>query len=185
MREYTWITDDIFTVADFLSTAECDSYIEFSESLGFDDAPIDTGFGQVVVKNVRDNTRVILDDPVLALSLWSRAREFVPAEFDKSEVVGFNERFRFYRYDPGQIFRWHCDGIFRRPNGQRSQLTFMVYLNDDFEGGATRFEDVTIKPERGMALCFVHYLRHEGARVLRGRKYVLRTDVMYGPRNNL
>jgi hypothetical protein len=184
MREYTWISDDIFTVAGFLSDAECDSYIRLSESLGFDDAPINTGFGQVVVKGVRDNARVILDDPALAESLWDRAREYVPAVFDRSDVVGLNERFRFYRYDPGQVFKWHCDGIFRRPNGERSQLTFMVYLNDDFEGGETRFEDFTIKPVRGMAFGFVHYLRHEGARVLRGRKYVMRTDVMYGPRKS-
>jgi hypothetical protein len=32
-----------------------------------------------------------------------------------------------------------------------------------------------------MALCFVHELAHEGATVIRGRKYVLRSDVMYSP----
>jgi hypothetical protein len=30
-----------------------------------------------------------------------------------------------------------------------------------------------------MALVFVHRQLHEGALVLQGRKYVLRTDVMY------
>jgi hypothetical protein len=55
----------------------------------------------------------------------------------------------------------------------------MVYLNDDFEGGETRFQRVTIRPMVGMALCFVHHLVHEGAEVLCGRKYVMRTDVMY------
>jgi hypothetical protein len=38
-----------------------------------------------------------------------------------------------------------------------------------------------IKPERGMALVFVHRQLHEGAPVVQGRKYVLRTDVMYAP----
>ena len=32
-----------------------------------------------------------------------------------------------------------------------------------------------------MALIFDHFLLHEGAAVTRGRKYVLRSDVMYGP----
>jgi len=32
-----------------------------------------------------------------------------------------------------------------------------------------------------MALVFVHQQLHEGASVLNGRKYVLRTDVMYVP----
>ena len=32
-----------------------------------------------------------------------------------------------------------------------------------------------------MALVFAHLQLHEGAPVLDGRKYVLRTDVMYAP----
>jgi prolyl 4-hydroxylase len=55
----------------------------------------------------------------------------------------------------------------------------MVYLNDDFDGGHTRFEDAIICPAAGMALFFAHHLLHEGAVITRGRKYVLRTDVMY------
>jgi hypothetical protein len=38
-----------------------------------------------------------------------------------------------------------------------------------------------VRPVRGTALVFRHRLLHEGAPVLTGRKYVLRTDVMYGP----
>jgi len=34
-------------------------------------------------------------------------------------------------------------------------------------------------PERGKALVFYHRQVHEGTPVVRGRKYVLRTDVMY------
>jgi hypothetical protein len=63
-----------------------------------------------------------------------------------------------------------------------------------FEGGDTRFyihqhylallekeavPDVSVVPKNGMALCFRHELLHEGTRVIRGRKYVLRSDVMY------
>jgi hypothetical protein len=56
----------------------------------------------------------------------------------------------------------------------------MVYLNDDFEGGTTDFRDGdVIAPKRGMALLFEHRLIHQGAPVTRGKKYVMRTDVMY------
>jgi hypothetical protein len=58
-------------------------------------------------------------------------------------------------------------------------------LNDDFDGGETLFEDVTIEPERGMALIFAHGYLHEGGEVLAGRKYVLRTDVMYAANSEL
>jgi hypothetical protein len=32
-----------------------------------------------------------------------------------------------------------------------------------------------------MALVFIHELLHEGAPVIKGRKYVLRSDVMFNP----
>jgi hypothetical protein len=46
-------------------------------------------------------------------------------------------------------------------------------------GGETRFENVSVAPAPGLALVFDHYLMHEGAPVIEGQKYVLRTDVMY------
>jgi predicted 2-oxoglutarate/Fe(II)-dependent dioxygenase YbiX len=180
MADYEWISDEIFTVAGILSSAECDSFVAFSESCGFGDAPIETSFGPIMRKDVRNNARVMVDLPGLAHLLWERAGIYVPNSLAGHQAVGVNERFRFYRYDPGQTFRWHRDGYFERPSGERSRLTLMVYLNEDFDGGETRFVDTVIKPTRGMALFFVHHLLHEGAEVTRGRKYVMRTDVMYG-----
>ena len=65
--------------------------------------------------------------------------------------------------------------------GERSLLTLMVYLNEDFEGGETAFLelDQVIVPRRGMALLFQHMVLHEGREVRAGTKYVLRTDVFY------
>ncbi len=56
----------------------------------------------------------------------------------------------------------------------------MIYLNGGARGGETRFENASVTPEAGLALIFDHYLLHEGAPVLEGQKYVLRSDVMYG-----
>ena len=66
------------------------------------------------------------------------------------------------------------------PNGDESLMTLMIYLNGGARGGETRFENATITPEAGLALIFDHYLLHEGALVVEGQKYVLRSDVMYG-----
>jgi hypothetical protein len=129
--------------------------------------------------------RVMVDSAALAGSLFDRARPFLPTRVDFWQLHGMNERFRYYRYDVGQRFRPHYDGSYRRHRGEESRLTFMVYLNDDFEGGTTEFygddekPKASIRPRRGMALVFVHGQLHEGAPVIRGRKYVLRTDVMY------
>jgi predicted 2-oxoglutarate/Fe(II)-dependent dioxygenase YbiX len=174
---------DIFVIHDFLSRAECQRWIDDSEALGYGDAPITTSVGFVMRKDVRDNERVIHDSPKLADAWWQRARPFLPAEWSRWQIVGFNERFRFYRYDPGQKFAKHTDGYFERDNGERSHLTFMVYLNEEFDGGETVFHDIRprlrVKPRTGMALVFNHRRLHEGAPVISGRKYVLRTDVMY------
>jgi hypothetical protein len=143
-----------------------------------------------MMKDVRNNDRVMIDDPERALALYQRLSQHLAARFqNKWTPVGLNERLRLYRYDVGQQFDWHRDGYFERPNRERSCLTFMVYLNDNFNGGATSFSDdgagfatggvIRITPAKGMALLFHHPIMHRGDPVVAGRKYVLRTDVMY------
>lgn len=179
MPEYNYITDQIFTVSEFFPPNECDSYIDLAESIGFEDAPINTSFGPQIRKDVRNNTRVVLDDQDRANELWSRIPDYVPHCIGGWQICGVNERLRFYRYDIGQQFDWHYDGYFERTNGERSHLTFMIYLNEGFTGGETTLENIAIAPKKGLALFFIHQIRHKGQPVVDGRKYVLRTDVMY------
>ncbi len=180
--------DSIFAIHDFVTPEECGFFIANSEEAGYNEATITSLAGFVMDKETRDNARFILDDASLAERLWQRARPFLPSAIRDWRVVGLNERFRFYRYDPGQKFAPHFDGYFRRDNGEQSQLTFMVYLNAEFSGGATSFyldngvHRLCVRPERGEALVFVHRQLHEGATVVHGRKYILRTDVMYSLR---
>jgi len=55
----------------------------------------------------------------------------------------------------------------------------IVYLNNDFQGGETVFSQLGIKitPQMGTAIMFNHSILHEGAKVLQGIKYIVRTDV--------
>ena len=189
MSEIDWISDSIATIDGFLSDAECDDYIRFAEAIGFEEAMISTPTGMMMMKDVRNNDRVIVDDVERAQVLYQRLSHHLPSSFKHWwRPIGLNERLRLYRYDVGQLFNWHRDGHFQRAVGERSQFTFMVYLNDDFEGGATSFMNddgvigsgvLQITPVRGMALLFHHPLLHRGDSVTAGRKYVLRTDVMY------
>lgn len=175
-------TGRIFTIQDFLDADTCAALIDRAERHRFDDAPINSGGEFVMRKDVRNNTRVMLDDVELAGELWSLLKPHMPATFGGRAVKELNERFRFYRYTPGQRFRPHVDGYFARGNGDKSCFTFMVYLNDDFHGGGTRFLEpfeCNVQPETGMALVFYHHQVHEGCEVKEGTKYVLRTDVMY------
>lgn len=182
--------DDVFTVHGVLTAAECADYVARSEAAGYGDAPISTFTGPVVNKKMRNNERVMVDDPATAAALWEKLRPLVPERFGSWVAVGLNERFRYYRYDPGQLFDWHFDGHFERGPDEHSNLTVLLYLSGGFEGGATEFnflaarrvDDnpvVAVVPEAGMALVFAHRVLHRGAPVTSGRKYVLRTDVMY------
>jgi prolyl 4-hydroxylase len=174
------LTKGIFTVEGFLDPPQCAAMIRRIEAKGFEQASISTSAGTQLEQETRNNDRVIMDDPNLANELWTRIQEFTPRVLLGRQARGLNERFRFYRYKPGQKFAWHVDGAFRRDNGEMSQLTFMVYLNEGYRGGATRFEEIEVAGHLGMALVFEHALFHEGAEVLEGVKYVLRSDVMYG-----
>ena len=181
MPEYQWINDDIFTVTDFFTPEECQEWIEFAETIGFSDAPINTGSGPMMRPDIRNNQRVMIDDMPRADELLRRSEEYLPKVQGHWRLAGVNERLRFYRYNVGQQFDWHFDGYFERESGERSRLTFMVYLNDDFDGGQTSFDNCVVEPQRGMALFFVHQIRHKGEPIRKGRKYVLRTDVMFRP----
>lgn len=128
----------------------------------------------------------------------------------KGVLAGLNQRWRLYKYSEGDIFRPHTDGdwpgskmsddgsrIVQDAFGDRwSQMTMVLYLNYDFEGGATRFYApaspgsnsyaavAETKPIEGAALIFHHGQHpasplHEGCVVTSGTKYIVRTDVLY------
>ena len=169
----------VYTIPEVLTPGECNDYIAETEAGGYDAAPIIAVHGPELMPELRNNSRYIVDDPERAARLWAKVSASVPPMFRGCQAVGLNERFRFYRYDAGESFAPHLDGHYERENGQRSHLTFMIYLNDNYEGGETAFRYARIKPTRGMALVFNHELLHESAPVKKGRKYLLRSDVMF------
>ncbi|MEM1357259.1 MAG: 2OG-Fe(II) oxygenase [Bacteroidota bacterium] len=180
MLEVEQLAEGIYVVPHFLSDEECQSWIDYCEAKGFEEATVNAGRGRMVMmKSIRNNERYIHDDPALAEVLWQRAKNLVPSELNISIACGLNERFRFYKYRPGHRFRQHQDGSYIRNINEWSEYTFMVYLNEGMSGGATNFLKLPVFPETGKALIFNHKLLHEGAEVTSGTKYVLRSDVMY------
>lgn len=161
-----------FTIPDVLSARECAEQIAHIEKLGPAPAPITTARGFVMrpdilrdVRQLRTGGDDLLPGPELATGAAVRA-----AGRGRRRALPLLQRFAA-----------HYDGPFRRSDREASELTLLVYLNDDFTGGATAFlqHGVVIRPVRGMALLFQHHLLHEGCAIEAGYKYVLRTDVMY------
>ena len=185
-----FIDPDVFTVAGVFTAEECSALIERAESIGFDAASVRTPSGAKMMTKIRNNDRVNLDDPELADLMWSRVASLLPT-LDDQQPVSVDNRLRFYRYEPGQEFKRHKDGAVTNDDGCTSKLSYLIYLNGNFDGGATTFRDYVgkgesrqilehiVTPVTGTALLFRHERWHEGSALTSGRKYVLRSDVFY------
>lgn len=188
-----------FLCAPVLSPAECSRMISAAESLSFSADAVD-GI---------EALQWLVDEPLLS-SLFSRVQVLLPAMLGGDRLAGLNARWRFFRYSPGAEYRAHIDGAWPGAgldphsgkllddafDGRRvSRLTFLVYLNEGFDGGTTTFfrpnargpghiDAFSVKPSAGAVLVFPHgdsaSLVHEGSAVDPGGvKYVIRTDVLY------
>ncbi|SEL84402.1 Predicted 2-oxoglutarate-and Fe(II)-dependent dioxygenase YbiX [Aquimarina amphilecti] len=171
---------EIFLIEDFLSKEMCNHFIEKGEQVSFEEAKVSIDGKQVMVKGVRNNQRILFKDQLLADKIWEKLEPNVIQNFGIYKANGLNEMFRVYKYEEGQRFKMHRDGSYKRNEKECSFFSFLIYLNEDFEGGETFFENgVIITPSLGDALLFHHPLRHEGKPITSGTKYVLRTDIMY------
>ncbi|MFZ4931693.1 2OG-Fe(II) oxygenase [Chryseobacterium sp. Mn2064] len=178
--EKTELHPQIFLIESFLTDTECDQYISLSQEKVFEEAKINAFGRQLMNKGIRNNDRLMIFDSNMAEELFEKAATFLPKEHEEYSLKDFNEMFRVYKYAPRQQFKMHRDGSYIRNENEKSFYTFLIYLNDDFEGGETEFENLfTVAPKKGTALVFYHPLRHEGKTLISGLKYVLRTDVMY------
>jgi hypothetical protein len=188
-----------FQLLNVLSTGECDQFLEIAEVLGFHgDAPVS------LPRSVRhnDNFNWIVDASVDG-PIWDRAKTFFePSTFDGTQALGLNGRFRFYRYSEGDYFKPHTDGAWPDSrvldghlqmdtrDGCFSQMTFLIFLSGDYEGGRTLFQTgpdtmSAVSTPKGAVLVFPHGMHpdhcvHAGELIQSGQKYIIRTDVIYG-----
>lgn len=171
---------EIYKIDNFLTVDECNKLIEKSEQIGFQEAGVNIDGAQKMIKMVRNNERIMYEDHEYASLLWQKLQPYVKSVIGNSIATGLNEMFRFYKYNLGQRFKMHRDGSYKRGESEFSYYTFLIYLNDIYEGGETKFASgEIIMPKTGTALIFEHSQRHEGVALISGIKYVLRSDIMY------
>ncbi len=111
----------------------------------------------------------------------------------KERVIKINEMFQYYpvpggysttcyreaiqilEYSSNQEYKFHHD-VSNDPNSKEyhRQISVVLYLNDDFEGGGTEFCHNTYKPKPGYGLIFPSNwcFPHSGQKVLSGKKRV-------------
>ncbi|KAJ3106646.1 hypothetical protein HK100_003705 [Physocladia obscura] len=220
LRVQAPILPETFVIQNILSLEECRQILTAAESIGFtpDEPVVDTANNRsTLAHNV-----IWLTDTALTKIIDDRARAHLPPTMpDDGDTLavnstnlrifeGINPRWRIYRYVPGAIYRPHIDGGWPKSDYDEkadkytfdasggtvwSRLTFLIYLNEGFEGGETTYfvpsQEVVgvmdakrVIPRAGCAMVFPHgsvkgNLLHEGSGVTRGVKYIARTEVLY------
>ncbi len=180
-------------VNNFLSPVKCQELIDKSESLGYTEADISYPTGAVMKKEYRNNSRCLCRDEKLRVELENMILPHAPlvlttikegGVLDYKKFIKLSGNFRFYKYVTGEEFKRHRDGN-QLEEGGVSLVTVLIYLNDVEEGGETSLCDrmlespVMVKPEEGKLLIFEHTILHAGLPLIKGVKYVLRTDLIY------
>lgn len=144
---------EIYAVANFLTSAECDRFIAMIDANASPSRVLDHGY--VGVFRTSYTGDVERDDPFVKM---------IDRRID--DLLGFDnswgETIQGQRYHVGQEFKAHNDWFHtgapywqqeKEMGGQRS-WTAMIYLNDVEAGGITEFVNigVTIPPQRGALL---------------------------------
>jgi prolyl 4-hydroxylase len=175
---------DIYTLENFLSTKDCERVIALAAH-HLIDSPLTVSGYDAAFRTSRT-------------CMLSRLKSPVATGIDEKicRTMGiraaYSEGIQAQRYEAGQEFKAHLDCFnpgtdeYRRFAGVRGNRTwtFMVYLNEDLEGGATRFThlDLSVRPKTGMALLWNNLradgspnpdTRHSGEPVTRGHKVII------------
>ncbi len=201
-----------FQLLNVLTATECQRLITLSEALGYQkDAAIS------LPREIRHNHNTVwVTDELTDSLIWQRVEPILNQNLNISngkKSLGLNARFRFYRYEVDDFFKFHSDGAWpgsRVIDGKLvgnaypdrfSLMSFLIFLNDDYSGGATRFRvnaddtstpakyynkvlEVDVHTPAGAVLCFPHgthplHCIHSGETIMEGSKYIIRTDVLF------
>jgi prolyl 4-hydroxylase len=179
---------EIWEVYNIFTPAECDTIIRLAEKEGFEIGKVNDDNNRSGVEYKRRISKVSwlednIDEVIMNFAKLTEKISGLPLYNQELTQVA--------KYERGGYFREHNDSCDERvprcrmnnsiTGGRKS--TLLVYLNDDYEGGETKFPRIhlTIKPERGKGIFFInvdvnrkieYYSLHGGLPVRKGRKYI-------------
>lgn len=181
---------------DFLTHDECDQVIRIAESQGLESSKVYGADEDVVDNSSRISEQAWLRDS---------SSDLIRSISDKvSQITGYpvshQEDLQVVHYGVGGMFTPHYDPCVmeddecKRMNGESGTrvFTFLIYLNDDMEGGETVFPMIRekIKPVKGSAILFkstddsgrlISRSQHGGAKVKSGEKWICNKWVRENP----
>ena len=168
------------------SDEECSNLIIYSESIGYVQASsyIDKYKKEHFFLEIRKSLRCIIDSINFAKILYKRIAHIIPNNYNNITFCEINPRFRFLKYNSGDHFEKHTDEHYKNDKNEISLITVLIYLNNDYEGGNTKFlfdnnNEISIMPKIGLICLMDQNILHEVPKLVSGIKYVIRTELMY------
>jgi len=168
----------------FLSKKQCQALVEMIEANNVRSSVVVGGTDRSGVSETRtSSTSNLAPNNLIVKSIHQKIADNLGLDIKKGEDL------QGQKYEPGQYFKEHNDYFSGDAydkhclsSGNRT-FTFMIYLNEDFEGGGTYFPKLekTIKPELGKAVVWQNTIdgepqpdtMHEGTTITKGVKYII------------
>ena len=171
----------------FLTAEECAYVIRRAEPLLEPSVVVHPSTGQLVRDPIRTSQAAafpfIREDPVFH-AINRRIAAATGTTYEQGEPV------QVLSYEPDQEYKLHSDAL--PPGANQRVMTFLVYLNDRYQGGETFFPtgEITVRGQPGDALLFHNVdsagrpdadARHAGLPVRKGRKLLLSKWIRSAP----
>jgi prolyl 4-hydroxylase len=135
-------TPEVRRFPSLFTAAECAYLMGAAEPMFQPSVVVDPATGRMVQNPVRTASAAgfpfRLENPAIhALNRRLAAASGTP--------VRAGEPLQVLRYQPGEQYHAHSDALANFPPAQQRVLTFLVYLNDDYQGGETAFPAAGLK----------------------------------------
>jgi prolyl 4-hydroxylase len=168
----------------FLSKKECQALVEMIEANNVRSSVVVGGTDRSGVSETRtSSTSNLSPNDETVKFIHQKIADNLGLDIKKGEDL------QGQKYQVGQYFKEHNDYFIGDAydkhclsSGNRT-FTFMIYLNDDFDGGGTSFPKLgkIIKPELGKAVVWQNTINgepqpetmHEGTTITKGIKYII------------
>lgn len=161
------------------SEDECAALINLAEGLGFSKGSQSKGIATA--------TNVTIDSHTISSLLWERLQTRVPSSFKGNNVVGLDNKIRFLRYnaidDAARDNGLTDDTPLEWLAMSKYNLSAVVFLNDDYDGGKVLFPDTSsqnppahIPCPAGQVLLMEDSVTSQQLPVVKGAKFVMRID---------
>ena len=171
-------------VENFITTEESNYLIRMIDRFAHKSMVVGSGEKMNILSNQRTSStsNLIADDPTVQ-TLHNKIARYLGLNIKKGESL------QGQRYEKGQFFNSHVDYFKGHTydmnclaSGNRT-YTFMLYLNDNFEGGHTKFKhlnkEIIPKACKGVVWNNLQhgytneYMEHSGEEVTSGKKYII------------